>query len=171
MTMGERICIMQSGRIVQVGHPIEVYRNPANAFVAGFLASPSMNLIDAVLNATEADLVIEAGGSRLPVPDIFEDSYDAHRGRTCTLGIRPEDLHIEPGDENHVPVDVNVVTVEALGPETVLIVNLPDGKEIAARLDRAFSAQIGSHLRLYANMNLMHLFEKESGQVIPVPRR
>jgi hypothetical protein len=53
----------------------------------------------------------------------------------------------------------------------VLIVNLPDGKEIAARLDRAFSAQIGSRLRLYANMNLVHLFEKESGQVIPVPRR
>ena len=47
----------------------------------------------------------------------------------------------------------------------------PDGKEIAARLERAFSARIGSRLRLYANMNLMHLFEKENGQVIPVPRR
>jgi len=87
------------------------------------------------------------------------------------LGIRPEDLHTEPGDENHVPVDVDVVTVEALGPETVLIVSLPDGKEIAARLERAFSTQIGSRLRLYANMKLMHLFDKESGQVIPVPRR
>ena len=68
-------------------------------------------------------------------------------------------------------MDVEVVTVEALGPETVLIVSLPDGKEIAARLDRAFSAQIGSRLRLFANMNLMHLFENQSGQVIPVPRR
>jgi ABC-type sugar transport system ATPase subunit len=171
MTMGERICIMQNGRIVQIGHPLEVYRNPANAFVAGFLASPSMNLIDAVLNGTDAGLVVEAGGTRLPVPDIFADSYGAHRDKTCTLGIRPEDLHIEPGDENHVPVDVDVVTVEALGPETVLIVSLPDGKEIAARLGRAFSAQIGTRLRLYADMNLMHLFEKESGQVIPVPRR
>jgi ABC-type sugar transport system ATPase subunit len=171
MTMGERICIMQNGSVVQVGHPLEVYRNPANAFVAGFLGSPSMNLIDAVLNETETGLVIEADGSRLPVPDIFVDSYGAHRGMACTLGIRPEDLHIKPDDENHVPVDVNVVTVEALGPETVLIVNLPDGKEIAARLDRAFSARIGSRLRLYANMNLVHLFEKESGQVIPVPRR
>ena len=171
MTMGERICIMQSGRIVQIGHPLEVYRNPANAFVAGFLASPSMNLIDAVLNRTEAGLVIEAGGTRLPVPDSFADSYGAHRGKACTLGIRPEDLHTEAGDENHVPVDVDVVTVEALGPETVLIVSLPDGKEIAARLERAFSAPIGSRLRLYANMNLMHLFEKESGRVIAVPRR
>ena len=73
--------------------------------------------------------------------------------------------------EEDRPVDVTVVTVEALGPETVLIVSLPDGKEIAARLGRAFSAPIGSRLRLYANLNLMHLFEKESGQVIPVPRR
>jgi len=171
MTMGERICIMQRGRIVQVGYPLEVYRNPANAFVAGFLASPSMNLIDAKLNATETGLVIEAGGTRLPVPDIFADSYGAHRGMDCTFGIRPEDLHIEAGDGNHVPVDVSVITVEALGPETVLIVSLPDGKEIAARLDRSFSAKIGSRLRLYANLNLMHLFEKESGQVIPVPLR
>jgi hypothetical protein len=53
----------------------------------------------------------------------------------------------------------------------MLIIRLPDGKEIAARLERAFSARIGSRLRLYANMNLMHLFEKDSGQVIPVPRR
>jgi multiple sugar transport system ATP-binding protein len=171
MTMGERICIMQHGHIVQVGHPLDVYRNPANAFVAGFLASPAMNLIAAEVNAAETGLVIAAGGTRLPVPDIYSDFYGAHRGVTCTLGIRPEDLHVEPAGENHVPLDVTVVTVEALGPETVLIVSLPDGKEIAARLDRAFSAQIGSRLRLYANMNLMHLFEKESGRVIPVPRR
>ncbi len=171
MTMGMRICIMQKGRIVQIGQPLEVYRNPANAFVAGFLASPSMNLIDAVLQRTETGLVVEFGDTRLPVPNIFADSYDAHRGKTCTLGIRPEDLHTEPGDEHHAPLNVDVVTVEALGPETVLIVRLPDGKEIAARLDRAFTAQIGSHLRLYANMQLMHLFEKENGQAIPVPQR
>ena len=171
MTMGERICIMQKGRIVQIGHPLEVYRNPANAFVAGFLASPSMNLIDAVLKRTETGLMVKVGDIRLPVPNVFADSYGAHRGKTCTLGIRPEDLHIEPGEENHAPLDVEVVTVEALGPETVLIVRLPDGKEIAARLDRAFTTQIGSRLRLYANMYLMHLFDKENGQVIPAPHR
>jgi multiple sugar transport system ATP-binding protein len=171
MTMGERICIMQNGKIVQVGPPLEVYRNPANAFVAGFLASPSMNLIDTVLTSGKLGLVAEVGVISLPIPEMFSDSYRAYLGQSCTLGIRPEDLHLEPGEENYALVDVTVVTVEALGPETVLIVNLPDGREIAARIDRAFSAQIGSSLRLYANMSLMHLFGKENGQVIPVPVR
>ena len=107
----------------------------------------------------------------MPIPEILSDSYRAYLGQLCTMGIRPEHLHLEPGEKNYASVDVTVVTVEALGPETVLIVSLPDGKEIAARIDKAFFAQIGSSLRLYANMNLMHLFEGENGQVIPVPVR
>lgn len=171
MTMGERICIMQNGKIVQVGSPLEVYQNPVNTFVAGFLASPSMNLIDTVLTSGPSGLVAEVGGVSLPIPKILSNAYHAYLGQPCTLGVRPEDLHLEPGEGDYSSVDVTVVTVEALGPETVLIVNLPDGKEIAARIDRAFSAQIGSNLRLYANMNLIHLFEGENGQVIPVPVR
>ena len=63
MTMGERICIMKDGRIVQVGEPLEVYRNPANTFVAGFLASPPMNLIDGRLVA-DCRRRAAAGGGR-----------------------------------------------------------------------------------------------------------
>src|SRR6185369_11517031 len=68
MTMGERICIMKDGRIVQVGPPLEVYRNPANIFVAGFLASPPMNLLDARVVAEGGRLAVHHGELRLPVP-------------------------------------------------------------------------------------------------------
>ncbi len=76
MTMGERICIMKDGRIVQVGEPLEVYRNPANTFVAGFLASPPMNLIDGRLVADAAGaLRLEAAGVALTLPPAIARGY------------------------------------------------------------------------------------------------
>src|SRR5437764_3694039 len=92
MTMGERICIMKEGRVVQVGPPLDVYRNPANTFVAGFLASPPMNLMTARLLPDVSDgLLLEAAGLRVQVPPSFTESYRAYSGKPVIFGIRPED--------------------------------------------------------------------------------
>src|SRR5258706_10992130 len=92
MTMGERICIMKDGRIVQVGAPLEVYRNPVNIFVAGFLASPPMNLVDGRLNSPgKGDLEAVVGAAHLSVPAAFRDGYSSHVGQRVTVGLRPED--------------------------------------------------------------------------------
>ena len=172
MTMGERICIMREGRIVQVGRPLDVYRNPANIFVAGFLASPPMNLIAARLTAGDAGfLEVEAEGLRLRIPSAYADSYRAYAGKPVVFGIRAEDIHDKPADPRWQPMEASVVALEALGAEVVLILALASrGKvEIAARLGRSYSAPVGSTQRLYLDLEEMHLFDPETTQSIPRP--
>ncbi len=166
MTMGQRICIMKDGRIVQEGPPMEVYRKPADIFVAGFLASPPMNLMDARLT-DDGGLTVEMNGVRLPVPAGRRATYVSHVGRAIVFGIRPEDIYEQPGAGGRLPLDVRVVAVEALGPEVVLVAALPNGREIAARLDRGFTARVGGEHRLYLDLEQMHLFDRETGRAVP----
>jgi ABC-type sugar transport system ATPase subunit len=169
MTMGERICIMKDGRIVQIGPPLEVYRNPANTFVAGFLASPPMNLLEArVEGGDDGGLVVRHGALTLPVPSAYAAAYAAYRDRQVILGIRPEDMYDRPVPET-VPVEATVVAVEALGPETVLVAAIPGGVEVSARLGRAFAARLGATLPLHVDPRQIHLFDPATTQAIPRP--
>jgi ABC-type sugar transport system ATPase subunit len=128
MTMGQRVCIMKAGRMVQMGEPIEVYRNPANTFVAGFLASPPMNLLPARLEEAQG-LTVVHGGLHLPVPAEFAAGFASHKGKPVILGLRPEDMYV-PATPGFVPVDVKVSAVESLGPETVLVSQIPGGGRV-----------------------------------------
>ena len=167
MTMGERICIMREGRVVQVGAPIEVYRHPADTFVAGFLASPAMNLLEAAVGAgADGGLEVAIEDRRLPVPPGEAGALMRYRDADIVFGIRPEDLFTEPRPVRHAPLDVRVVAVEALGPEVVLVASLGRGREIAARLDRDFRAPIGSEVRLYADLDRVHFFDPGTGRAI-----
>ena len=167
MTMGERICIMKDGRVVQVGPPLEVYRNPANVFVAGFLASPPMNLLPARLEAeATGGLVAVHGSLRAPLSPLHDAS--AYRDRPIVLGVRPEDLYDLPVADG-IAVDSRVVAVEALGPETVLVGEIFGGTEISARLGRSFIARVGAPQKLYLDPTQIHLFDPETG--LAVPRR
>jgi multiple sugar transport system ATP-binding protein len=170
MTMGERICIMKEGRIVQVGPPLDVYRNPANTFVAGFLSSPPMNLLAArLLPDVNEGLFLEAAGLCLQVPAPHAESYRAYLGKPVVFGIRPEDIHVHQDRPYWQPLDISVVTLEALGPEIVLIAALEaqPSIEISARLGRDYLAPVGSKQRLYLDLMEMHLFDPETTQAIP----
>ena len=127
MTMGERICIMNAGRIVQVGAPMEVYRNPADTFVAGFLASPPMNLLAARIEtaATGSALAVVCSGLRLPFAEVPDRPEGAWHDRAVILGIRPEDIREARSGAGGVTIDLTVIAVEALGPEVILVGSLP----------------------------------------------
>ncbi|MEX1205190.1 MAG: sn-glycerol-3-phosphate ABC transporter ATP-binding protein UgpC [Dongiaceae bacterium] len=168
MTMGERICIMKDGRIVQVGPPLEVYRNPADTFVAGFLASPPMNLIAARVTEDAAGrLTVAADGLALPISDAAA-SYRAYKDRPVILGIRPEDMYDTADAGDRQPIDLRVVAIEALGPEIVLIGEvLGAGQtEIAARLGRSFNAAVGATQRLYVDIGQIRLFDPRTTRAI-----
>jgi ABC-type sugar transport system ATPase subunit len=170
MTMGERICIMKDGRVVQVGRPLEVYRNPANTFVAGFLASPAMNLLEARLEADElTGMVAVHGGLRLPIPREFEAAYAAYNNKPVILGLRPEDMYENPV-VGGASFDARVVAVEALGPETVLVAEIAGGKEIAARLGRSFGARVNETQRLHVDPRQLQLFDPETTLAVPRPQ-
>ncbi len=170
MTMGERICIMNQGKIVQVGPPMEVYKNPADTFVAGFLASPPMNLLPALVGTADGDLEIIAGPIRIPVMGSDRETYTPYIDRQVILGIRPEDFSSEP-DQGGATVTLAVVAIEALGPEVILIGSTADKTlpEIAARMPRDFRLPIGSQVQLYLDPSRIHLFDTTTTKALPRP--
>lgn len=167
--MGERICIMKDGRLVQVGPPLEVYRNPADTFVAGFLASPPMNLLNARLVGEGGALLVEHGATRLPIPLDHVAAYAARRDKPVILGLRPEEIHDYAPSSEAQAIDVKVVTIEALGPETILIAEMPGGAEVSARLGRNYRAPIGAAQRLFVEPSRLHLFDPATTRAIPRP--
>jgi ABC-type sugar transport system ATPase subunit len=124
-----------------------------------------MNLLPARLEEGQG-LTVVHGGLRLPVPAEFAAGFAAYKGKQVILGLRPEDMYV-PAAPGFVPVDVTVSAVESLGPETVLVSQVPGGAEIASRLGREFSAQIGSMQRLYVDPRQMYLFDPETTAAIP----
>ena len=170
MTMGQRICIMRDGHIIQVGAPLEVYRNPVDTFVAGFLASPPMNLIDARLAGNGGAMSVDLEGVSLPVPEAYRAGFAPYVDKPVVFGIRPEDVYADEGAGGRVPLDVAVVALEALGPEVVLVSRLPSGKEISTRMGRTYAAPIASTVRLYVDMSMMHVFDPDTGRAAVVTR-
>jgi ABC-type sugar transport system ATPase subunit len=166
MTMGERICIIDQGKIIQVGTPIEIYRNPVNTFVAGFLASPSMNLLDGEIIKKNGTINIKIAGEQLSLPDKDFENLKEFNGREIIFGIRPEDLYVEKLFNDMFALDATVITVELLGPETILVSQLVDGKEIYTRLDRNFHAKFDSNIRLFIDIHKIKIFDKASSKVI-----
>jgi multiple sugar transport system ATP-binding protein len=166
MTMGGRICVMRDGRIVQVGPPLDVYRHPADTFVAGFLASPPMNLLEARLGGPGGVEEVDLTSITLPISRHRQKALRERAGSTVVFGIRPEDLYTEPPAVSHTAMAVNVVAVESLGPEVILVASLPGGQEISARLDRDFHAQTGSELQLYVDLERAQLFDADTGRAI-----
>ncbi len=157
MTMADRIVVMRDGRIAQVGAPLDVYDRPADSFVAGFIGSPSMNLLPAValgggrVRAAGADLA--APGAERLAP-----------GAAVTFGVRPEHLDIAPeGAEG--AIEAIVAVVEPTGSETHLVARA-EGAELTVVARDRLSVAPGARLRLAPRPGLAHLFDAGTGRRI-----
>ena len=173
MTMGERICIMRDGEVVQVGAPLDVYQDPVDTFVAGFLATPPMNLLPGRLESADDRLIATAPGFACEIPPAQRGSFASHVGRDVIVGVRPEDLHARADRAGPFayPLDALVETVEALGPETILTLSLPASDiDIAARVDLSTNASIGETIRLYFDARRIRLFDPATTKSIPATR-
>jgi multiple sugar transport system ATP-binding protein len=173
MTMGHRICIMDKGEVVQIGPPLEVYRHPANTFVARFLGNPPMNLLTAEIEAAAGTVRLRLGAVAVTLPTWSTRALDGLRGEVL-LGIRPEDLYEmgPPGDgrpENGrtVPLAMRVVAVEPLGAETLLVLVL-DGceDEVIARIGRDTALRPGDEATIHLDTTSLHLFDPATTRVI-----
>jgi multiple sugar transport system ATP-binding protein len=152
MTLGDRICVMQNGKVAQVGAPLEVYRKPANVFVARFLGSPPMNVVPVTVNHGERTAAI--GGNTLRLHDVSQCNGSA------LLGFRPEDVALIGPDQGP---RAKVTAVELLGAETILSATLENGGMIAVRAPRDLVARPGEIVGLNIAPDALHLFDPESG--------
>jgi multiple sugar transport system ATP-binding protein len=172
MTMGERICIMRDGIVVQTGAPMAVYGEPVDTFVAGFLASPPMNLLDGRLEpAPEGGLAAVLDGTALRLPDDQAALVHRQAGQAVTVGLRPEDFHLAP--ERGQAVDAHAVATEVLGPEVILVAALghPGTPEIMIRCPRGFTAAPGAMISFHYDRREIHLFDATTGRALPRPSR
>jgi multiple sugar transport system ATP-binding protein len=151
MTMADRIVVMHDGIVEQIGTPLDLYDRPDNTFVAGFIGSPSMNLIKGTVKNRQ---FMTEGGAALPIPS----SVNIADGQALIYGIRPEHLRIDPQG-----VEAEVVLIEPTGSETQVVVSL-GGQEITGVFRERVSAAPGDHIRLSPELGLVHLFESSTGK-------
>ena len=171
MTMGSRICVMNQGRVVQVGRPLEVYRDPADTFVAAFIGSPPTNLIEAEVAAADGAVAVRVGGRKLVLPRHRAADLETLAGRRVVFGIRPEDLKVAStpsGGTDGGGLPARLVAVEPLGAETILVVAL-DGldDEILARVGPELALRAGERITLAPNLGAVHLFDPASTRALP----
>jgi len=163
MTMATRIVVMKDGVIQQVGSPKEVYDNPENVFVGGFIGSPAMNFFKAKI---EGEYVILDENVRLKIPGgkvkLLKDN--GYIGKEVIFGIRPEDIHDEPVFIESFPddfIEVNIEVAELTGAELMLYSSLA-GHDFVARIDARNQVKAGDKVKLGLDLNKAHFFDPES---------
>ena len=178
MTLGTRIVVMNRGMIQQVAPPAELYRNPVNKFVAGFIGSPTMNFLDVDVLEEDGTVWLLGQGWRLPL-----EGYQARKlkdkgytGKRVTLGIRPEDLHQEECSQKNGSNGLNgngsgwigayISVREMLGSEVLLHGNTGDMGQLSARMPASCRVKPGEFLRLYVDMPQIKLFDIQTEENI-----
>jgi ABC-type sugar transport system ATPase subunit len=170
MTLADTLWVLNGGLVEQKGAPLEVYERPRTKFVATFLGSPKMAMLDGVLVRDNGRFIAEGGGVRAAVDD---DRFGAslEEGRSVTIGIRPHDLGLAKNGAPSV-AELKVELVEALGSEAFAHGWLrASGPSVVARLDAddARSVKAGSAIQLAVAPSRVHLFDPKTGIALGVP--
>ena len=165
MTMGTRICVLNEGELQQIDSPFNLYHNPHNIFVAGFIGSPSMNFFDATLRSDNGNMIVDTGAFSLVIPASIAAEFGPGHEGDVVCGIRPEDIH----DTNYLPqgiipanLSTSVEVVEQMGNEVIIYLE-KDGKNFIARTDPRTQAQVGGELGVTFNLDNIHLFDVDTG--------
>ncbi|GAB3029110.1 ABC transporter ATP-binding protein [Natronobiforma cellulositropha] len=162
MTMGDRIAILDGGRLQQVATPLECYHRPTNRFVAGFIGEPSMNFVDVTLE----DGHLVGGGLTYPLSAATRENLQGHTD--LTLGVRPEDIEIREGETpGHHEVPVSIEVVEPMGDGNNLLVELVDGETtLTVTVDGMRHVEPGGRSLARIPESAIHLFARATGEAL-----
>jgi multiple sugar transport system ATP-binding protein len=168
MTLADRVVVMNNGIIEQIATPQELYHQPKTRFVAGFIGSPAMNFMRCRLEGNGTGLRARLSDAiSLPVPSSRSARYQALNGKEVIFGLRPEHI-TEPRRSDrdaNCEFSATLDVVEPMGMETMVFFRL-DGQEVCGRVDPGSAAGPGQPMRLFANMDHMHLIDSQSGVVL-----
>jgi multiple sugar transport system ATP-binding protein len=170
MTLGTRIVVMKDGVAQQVDSPVNLYNKPKNLFVAGFIGSPQMNLVEVNVDQRGSDVYLMFGDYPIKLPEakaraLAEGGY---HGKAVIMGIRPEDLKDEEGfismsQDSLIKADVEVT--ELLGAEIYLYL-LCAGQQMTARVNPRCPAKAGDTITMALDVQRIHVFDKDTEQTI-----
>ncbi len=170
MTMGDRICVMKDGHIMQVATPEELYERPANAFVGGFIGMPEMNLVDAVLTRENGLPLLTAGGQSVAVPQGLDDRLEVANG-PVTLGIRPQHLEVVPEGATGAFTG-EVRNLEFMGHEVNLFADIGGAIFTCVVPSHLFDKGLkrGDRVGLRPKGHRIHVFDKTTGGNVSLAR-
>ncbi len=163
MTMGDRIAVMNNGKIQQIASPLEIYNRPANRFVAEFIGSPPMNFLSVEIVGNNK-LVHQH--FELDLPPVWSSSLQSIQSKSLTLGIRPQYLSLTSPGKSSIQIEVDLV--EALGNETYVFAHLAADRNatLTVSLPSDKPITVGDMLWLKVNIDKIHLFTIDDGQAI-----
>ncbi len=167
MTMGDRICVMKDGHILQVDSPINLYDNPANVFVAGFIGTPPMNFFHGVvLKKGDRYFFKELDGFEVPLPAQWNEKIGPYTDQPVVFGMRPENISWEQdASPSEARVKSAVEVIEPMGSETYLYMNT--GKHtFIARVDAHHPFKVGQGAELNFDLSRAHIFDGKTENLI-----
>ena len=170
MTMGDRIVVMHDGFIQQVDEPQQLYDYPCNLFVAGFIGTPPMNFMDGVVKKGDNGYIVMAGGAAIPILQerLPDESIAMYEGKEVTIGVRPEDLHLEQ-EYMTLPtvavLEAKVDIAEMMGSEILLYAAF-NNKNLIAKVSVKNKLKPGDDVKLAVDCNKTHLFDKDTNNAI-----
>jgi multiple sugar transport system ATP-binding protein len=159
MTMGTRIAVMSDGKLQQVGTPQDLYDLPVNRFVAGFIGSPAMNLLEATVDGRH----VKAGDIAIEISDARAKELE---GRTSvTIGFRPEHLEFGKAEKGSAQIELTADVVEYLGAQELLHFSTKSG-EVLALIGSEHKTPRGTKVQLALSLEKLHLFDSVTGAAI-----
>ena len=164
MTMGDRIAVMEDGIIHQLDTPFNVYSNPVNKFVAGFIGSPAMNFLNVIIR--DDNIVINNSKINIPIIENYKKSLKPYNNKNITMGIRPEDISILKYYKKSMKINLKCDIIEPMGHEALIYLNIADSIIIGKtnnynpELDRA------DNLEVYFNLEKILFFDFNTGERI-----
>ena len=164
MTMGTRIVVMKDGFVQQIDTPSNLYNNPCNQFVAGFIGSPQMNFIDVTIEKKDSGVYAVFGDQSVKIPDGKAAALADYIGKEVVLGIRPEDIHDDEAFLSTYPeatVDAYVEVTEMMGAETYLYLTV-NGTACTARVNQRSATKAEDNVKVGFDCNRIHFFDKET---------
>ena len=161
MTLGDRITILKEGNIQQTGSPLEVYDRPINTFVAGFLGTPPMNLINATLYSEKGKLFVRVGDIRVELDGKKWEKLIDLRERECIVGVRPENIEVS---SKMVGNKVRIALVEHLGNEALLYFQV-ENQMIISKPSGNKKFKEGDIVNLLIDKDKIHIFKKNGCRI------
>jgi len=157
MTLGDKIVVMNKGRVEQYGTPLELYQHPATKFVGGFIGSPKMNFISGQVTAVNDEgLEIELADGTKTIAHV--EPGTTKPGDTITYGLRPE--HLSEDQQDGVSLSGEVTLIEQLGEATFIYMKLSNGNEMVVRASGDSTTTIGSKVQVCFNPERAHVFDQ-----------